>query len=168
MGGVLRKFIIATALVLVFGFELAGAAQAENPTPHSGTLTIRPGVPFSKYIPALRGSIEQNNMVLIGMACASCGARSLGITIPGNRVFMFFNRYFAMRLLKVSTAAGIEAPVRLYVTEVGPDGEAEVTYRKPSHILQEYNNPGLRTVGLHLDQAIEKILADAKRRADRQ
>lgn len=167
MGGMLRKLIITAALVLVFGFGLTGAVQAQTASPHSGTVTFRPGVPFDKYVPALRGAIEQNNMIIIGIGCASCGARSLGVTIPGNRVFLFFNRYFATQVLEASTAAGIEAPIRIYVTEVGPDKEAEVTYRKPSHVFGAYPGAGLRRIGLHLNIAVDKILSDALRRANR-
>ena len=70
-------------------------------------------------------------MGIVGNACATCGARSIGVTIPGNRVMMIFNPHFAVRMLKSSVASGIEAPLRLYITEQ-PDGKARLSYQ-PFH-----------------------------------
>ena len=60
-------------------------------------------------------------MGILGNACATCGAKSIGVTIPCNMVMIIFNPHFAVRLLKASEASEIEAPLRLYITE-GPDG----------------------------------------------
>ena len=60
-------------------------------------------------------------MGIVAQACADCGANAIGVTIPGNRVIMVFRPDFAVRMLDASVAAGIEAPLRLYVTE-RPDG----------------------------------------------
>ena len=50
---------------------------------------------------------------------------------------MVFRPDYAVRMLKASEAAGIEAPLRLYLTE-RPDGRARLTYRLPSHIFGVY------------------------------
>ncbi len=60
-------------------------------------------------------------------------------------------------MLAASTAAGIEAPIRIYVTE----GTATVTYRLPSHVFGAYDVPALTELGGELDVLVDKVLADA-------
>ena len=150
----------AAALALVLLAGMAPPARAENPTPYSGMRQIETGKPFGPYVDALRDAIVANEMVLIGLACATCGAKAIGVDIPGNRVFLFFNPHYAVRMLDASEAAGIEAPIRIYVTE-RPDGSAHVTYRLPSHVFGAYEVDALDALGRDLDAAVEKILADA-------
>ncbi len=52
-------------------------------------------------------------MGIVGNACATCSAKSIGVTIPGNTVIIIYNPHFAVRLLKASEASEIEAPLRL-------------------------------------------------------
>lgn len=147
-------------LVLLAGLA-ARPALAENPTPYSGIVVADTGKPFLPYVDALKASIASNGMALIGLACATCGAKAIGVDIPGNRVFLFFNPHYAVRMLAASEAAGIEAPIRIYVTET-PAGTAKATYRRPSHVFGAYGAPGLDDLGQELDAAVAKILDDAK------
>jgi uncharacterized protein (DUF302 family) len=73
---------------------------------------------------------------------------------------MIFNPHFAVRMLKASEAAGIEAPVRLYATEQ-PTGNARLTYRLPSHIFGAYKVPALDEMGRELDAIVERIVSQA-------
>ena len=134
--------------------------RAENPTPYSGTRTHDTGQPYDAYIASLTAAIKVNKMGIVGNACATCGAKSIGVTIPGNRVLMIFNPHFAVRMLKASTAAGVEAPLRLYVTEIA-DGTARLTYRLPSHVFAPYEVPELNEMARELDAIFEKIVAAA-------
>ena len=127
---------------IMFFALLALPVQAENPTPYPGTKVIETGQPFDAFIKKLTAAIGANKMEIVGNACATCGAKAIGVTIPGNRVLMIFNPHFAVRMLKASEAAGIEAPIRLYVTE-RPNGNARLTYRLPSSIFALYKVPGL-------------------------
>ena len=95
---------------------LALPVRAENTTPYSGTIVIEMDQPFEAFLKRLTTAIKGNKMGIVGNACATCGARSIGVTIPGNRVMMIFNPHFAVRMLKSSVASGIEAPLRLYIT----------------------------------------------------
>jgi uncharacterized protein (DUF302 family) len=63
-------------------------------------------------------------------------------------------------MLAASTAAGIEAPIRIYVTEAA-DGTATVTHRLPSHVFGAYEVPALTDMGGELDMLVAKVLADA-------
>lgn len=152
------RVVVAVAALLLF---VCTAARAENATPYSGTRILETGKPFLPYVDALKKSIRDNKMVLIGLACATCGAKAIGEAVAGNRVFLFFNPHYAVRMLRASEAAGIEAPIRIYVTETS-EAKARVTYRLPSHTFGAYEVEALETLGTDLDKAVEKILADAR------
>lgn len=145
---------------LFFVVLMTAPAWAENPAPYSGTKVIDTGQPFDAYVEKLTASIKANKMGIVSNACATCGAKNIGITIPGNKVLMIFNPRFAVRMLKASEAAGIEAPLRLYVTEQ-PDGKARLTYRLPSHVFGAYKVAALDEMGKELDAIVEKIVNDA-------
>jgi uncharacterized protein (DUF302 family) len=149
--------MIVLAIVLMFS---AIPARAENPTPYTGMVAIETGQPFGKFVQSLNNAIKANKMGIVAQACATCGAKSIGVTIPGNQILMVFRPDFAVRMLKASEAAGIEAPLRLYVTEQA-DGSARLTYRKPSHVFGVYKVPDLDRMAAELDQVIAKIAADA-------
>ena len=147
-------------LLVCLGLLVATPVGAENPAPYSGTKVIETGAPFAAFIDKLTAAISANKMGLVAQACANCGAKSIGVVIPGNRVIMVYRPDFAVRMLKASVAAGIEAPLRLYVTE-RPDGTARLTYRLPSHIFGAYQVADLDEMGKELDVIVAKIVADA-------
>lgn len=128
--------------------------------PYSGTRTIETGQPFDAFVDRLIASVKANKMGLVAQACANCGAESIGVKIPGNRVIMVYRPDFAVRMLKASIPAGIEAPLRLYVTEQ-PDGTANLTYRLPSHVFGAYKVAALDEMAMELDTIFAKIVADA-------
>ena len=100
------------SLFIMFFALLALPVQAENQTPYPGTKVIETGQPFDAFFKKLTAAIGANKMEIVGNACATCGAKAIGVTIPGNRVLMIFNPHFAVRMLRASEAAGIEAPIR--------------------------------------------------------
>ena len=71
---------------------------------------------------------------------------------------MIFNPHFAVRMLKASKSAGVEAPLRLYITE-NPDGKAHLSYRLPSHVFKPYDVPALNDMAKELDAIIENIIS---------
>ena len=139
---------------------MAMPVRAENPTPYSGTKVIDTAQPFDAFVKKLTAAIKANKMGIVGNACATCGAKSIGVTIPGNRVMMIFNPHFAVRMLKASEASGIEAPLRLYITE-RPDGNARLTYRLPSHVFGAYKVPALDEMAKELDVIFASIVGQA-------
>ena len=120
------------------------------------------GRPFAAYVERLTAAVRANKMGIVAHACATCGAKAIGVTIPGNHVVMIFHPRFAVAMLKASVAAGIEAPLRLYLTE-SADGTARLTYRLASHIFGAYDVPALDAMGRELDAIVAKIVADAGR-----
>ena len=139
---------------------LALPVRAQNPYPYSGTIVIETGQPYGAFLKRLTAAITPNKMGIVGNACATCGAKSIGVTIPGNRVMMIFNPHFAVRMLKASVASGIEAPLRLYITEQ-PDGKARLTYRLPSHVFGVYKVPALDKMGKDLGVIFTRIVKQA-------
>ena len=151
--------LIATLLMTLWLFAPV-PSSADNPTPYPGTRVIDTGKPFEPYVAALQEAIKANAMGIVAQACADCGAKAIGVTIPGNRVIMIFKPQFAVRMLAASEAAGIEAPLRLYVTEQ-PDGTARLTFRQPSQVFAVYENEDLTKMGGELDLIVAKIVADS-------
>ena len=147
-------------LFSLFIVLMAMPVMAENPTPYSGTKIVDTGQPFDAFVKKLTAAIKANKMGLVGNACATCGAKNIGVTIPGNRVMMIFNPHFAVRMLKASEASGIEAPLRLYITEQ-PDGKARLTYRLPSHVFGAYKVLALDEMAKELDVIFASIVGQA-------
>lgn len=146
--------IVLAAGFTTFLFITASVAQAD-----AGTRTVATAQGFDETVARIEKSIIDNKMGLVAQASASKGAASRGIKIPGNIVLMVFRNDFAVRMLKASVPAGIEAPLRIYVTEE-PAGSS-ITYRTPSATFTPYGNPELDTMARELDPIFEKIVADA-------
>lgn len=122
--------------------------------------TANSPLPFDAAVRQLEKSIADNKMGLVAQASASKAAASKGIQIPGNAVLMVFRPDFAVRMLKASVSAGIEAPLRIYVTE-NADGTASVSYRTPSVVFAPYRNGELDAIAKELDPIFARIVSDA-------
>ena len=147
-------------VICCLGLLLASPVGAENPAPYSGMRTVETGRPFAAYVERLKAAVRANKMGIVAHACATCGAKAIGVAIPGNHVVMIFHPRFAVAMLKASIAAGIEAPIRLYLTE-NADGTAKLTYRLASHTFGAYQVPALDAMAKDLDTIVAKIVVDA-------
>ncbi len=147
-------------LVCCLGLLLALPVRADNRAPYSGMRSVETNRPFAGCVARLKEAVRANRMGIVAHACATCGAKAIGVTIPGNHVVMIFHPRFAVRMLKASIAAGIEAPLRLYLTE-NADGTARLTYRLPSHTFGAYQVPALDAMAKDLDRIVANIVADA-------
>ncbi len=158
------RFAAVLVFALVFSLGLIPAlpvspAAAQVAVPYSGTRVIDTGQPFNLFLKKLKAAIKANKMGIVAEACADCGARAMGVTIRGNRVIMIYHPRFAIRMLKASVPAGIEEPLRLYVTE--ETAGARLTYRLPSHVFAPYETPALDAMAGELDGIVAKIVEDA-------
>jgi uncharacterized protein (DUF302 family) len=137
---------------------------------HSSGVTERPGwvvtetdYSFDELNSRLEKAIADAGMGLVTQASASRGAESRGIAIPGNRVVGVYRNDFAVRMLEASLAAGIEAPVRFYVTEDG-DGGATLSYKTPTMVFSPYFDEGgsaLKQLATELDGIFMDIAGNA-------
>jgi uncharacterized protein (DUF302 family) len=135
-------------------------AAGGSAPPLAGTQVIKTPHAFDALVARLERAISDNRMGLVAQASASRGAAARGVKIPGNAVLMVFRNDFAVRMLAASVPAGIEAPLRLYVTE-NSDGTASLTYRLPSAVFAPYGSPELDTMAKELDGIFGKIVHDA-------
>ncbi|MEE9276492.1 MAG: DUF302 domain-containing protein [bacterium] len=147
------RILPATALIFTLLSFAAPALAGPNPV-------HRLGLPFQKAEAALTKAIKKNKMGLVCKASAQHGAASIGVEIKGNRVFGVFRPDFAVRMLKASVPAGIEAPVRIYLFE-NADGTATLTYKKPSDVFRPYGSADLDKMAAELDAIFARIARDA-------
>ncbi len=156
------RFVSVLFLGLVF-------MAAQPVTSRAGTLADQPGWSVTKtphtyktLIERLNTAVKANKMGLVTRASATLGAKSLGKTIPGNMVVGVYRPDFAVRMLEASVPAGIEAPIRFYITE-NPDGTATLSYKTPSAVFAPYTEGGekLKDMAQELDAIFAKIAAEA-------
>jgi uncharacterized protein (DUF302 family) len=153
-----RALFRALVLSAVLGF--AHSAVADSAQPSSGMRASASRHGFDQTVSRLEQAIKDNGMGLVAQASASRAAAGRGVKIPGNAVLMVFRNDYAVRMLKASIPAGIEAPLRLYVTE-NADGTTSVSYRTPSAVFATYAHPELDAMARELDPVFEKIVRDA-------
>jgi uncharacterized protein (DUF302 family) len=145
-----------TLYALLLGLLLTLPAAAGPPTQQS----LSTAKPFWTLAEDLKQAISRHGMLLVTQACASCGAKARGITVPGNLVFGVFRNDFALRMLEADISAGIEAPVRFYLIERA-DGMSTLSWKTPSSVFAPYGNAALDEMGLELDGIFASIAADA-------
>ena len=146
-------------LVLV-GLLISNPGYAEKSVFPADVSVVETGQPFAAYMKKLLAAVRAHKMGVVAQACATCGAKAIGVTIAENRVVMIFNPHFAVRMLKASVPAGVEAPLRLYVTE-NPDGTAVLSYKEARQVFAPYKNQQLDQMASELDQVIAGIVAAA-------
>jgi len=140
-------------------FATAAIAAAAPPE----TRIVKAPHAFDAAVQRAEQAIKANGMGLVASASASRGAAGRGVKIPGNVVLMVFRNDYAVRMLAASVPAGIEAPLRIYLTEE-PDGSTAIRYQAPSAVFAPYGNAALDAMAKELDPVFDKIVADAAAR----
>jgi len=157
-------------VVRIFGFLLAvslllpvAPARASDWAAPAGWSVTHTGHGYKALIARLDAAVKSNKMGLVGRASATLGAKAmLKQTIPGNMVIGVYRPDFAVRMLAASIPAGIEAPIRFYITE-NADGTATLSYKKPSAVFAPYTGGGeaLKELAAELDTLFAKIAREA-------
>ncbi len=124
---------ILTLTLILWGLASAAADIA----PRDGWVVMPTSKSYDALIDGVKAAAKANKMGVVTQAGPTGAAKNRGITIPGNRVIGLFNNVYAVRILNMSTAAMIEAPIRVYVTE-NEDGTASLSYKKPSTVFAPY------------------------------
>ena len=146
------KTSLLVAACLSYTLSMASSLHTMNPT-------YTTSVAFLDAEQQLTAAIKKNKMGLVSKASATHGAAAIGITIRGNRVFGVFHPKFAVRMLAASVAAGIEAPIRIYLYE-NDDGTASIAYKKPTDVFKPYENEALDQMARELDLIFSNIVRD--------
>lgn len=132
-------------------------------TPQSGWAVHDSDKSYQQLVDDVKTAAGNNGLGVVTEAGPTQAAAKRGIEIPGNRVIGLFNNDYAVRILQASTAAMIEAPIRMYVTEV-PDGTATLSYKLPTYVYEPYREEGgeaLDTAAAELDADFAAVAADA-------
>lgn len=145
-----RLLGLLTALAIASSAPAQPAEMRVIATPHK----------FDVLLERVERAVEHHGLGVVAKASASRGAAARGVRIPGNAVVMVFRNDYAVRMLEASVAAGIEAPLRLYVTENG-DGSATLSYRLPSAVFRPYRHAELDRLAAELDVLFGRIARDA-------
>jgi len=144
---------------------VANAAAAGPLGDRDGWAVLPTEKSYPGLIEAVKSAAGEAGLGVVTEAGPTEVARLRGIDIPGNRVIGLFNNDFAVRILALSTAAMIEAPVRMYVTE-NPDGTATLAYKRPSHVFMSYadeGGPELAAVAAEIDARFAEVARLATR-----
>lgn len=152
-----RRFLFVLLPLLL----LTAAARAAE-WPQSGMVSLPADKPFDQLVADLDRAVEANDMGIVTRASASKGAAARGVEIPGNMVVGVFRNDFAVRMLEASVPAGIEAPLRFYLTEA-EDGTSVLTYRQPSAVFAPYGSEELDRMAAELDAIFASIAEEAVR-----
>lgn len=155
----LRLVSLMLSILLVSLLALTRPAAAAEGSA-TGTITVVTRHSFAELLSRVEAAIDKHKMGLVARASASQGAAGRGIKIAGNAVLMVFRNDYAVRMLQASVPAGIEAPLRLYLTE-NADGSASLSYRAPSAVFAPYRNDKLDELARELDPIFERIVRDA-------
>lgn len=137
-------------------------ALAQDIAPRAGWEVRATNMTYGDLVGAVWDAAKASPLAVVTRAGPTQAAARRGIKIPGNQVLGLFNNDFAVRVLALSGAAMIEAPVRLYVTE-GADGGASLSWKRPSYVFAPYLDEGgadLQEIALELDALFVQI-ADA-------
>jgi uncharacterized protein (DUF302 family) len=151
---------ILSALISAALFALPAAAGVEA---RDGWAVHPTAKPYAALLEDVRAAVTANKMGLVTEAGPTEVARAkLGEVIPGNRVIGVYRPDFAVRAVRLSVAAMIEAPIRLYVTET--ETGATLSYKTPSFVFSPYfdeGGEGLRALAAELDAIFASIAEDA-------
>lgn len=148
---------------------VAGSAKAQEVAdiaPRAGWAVATTGYDYDTLVERVKAAVGEHGLAVVTEAGPTGAAKARGVTLPGNRVIGAFNNDFAVRILRLSTAAMIEAPVRLYVTE-NADGTASLSYKLPSAVFAPYADDGgadLTAAIAELDTVFAAIAAEATAR----
>ncbi|WP_050931923.1 DUF302 domain-containing protein [Aestuariivita boseongensis] len=144
---------------VLFVFCLAAPLSAQTIQPRDGWTVIGTSKTYDQLVEDVIAATTANQMGVVTQAGPTQAAASRGLTIPGNRVIGVFNNDFAVKILALSTAAMIEAPIRFYVTE-STDGTATLAFKRPSFVFAPYMDEGgdaLRDLASQLDARFDAI-----------
>lgn len=150
------RLIPAAALILT-----ASAATALEP--REGWAVADSAKGYAALLDDLKDAVKAEKMGLVTEAGPTEAAAARGETIPGNRVVGVFRPDFAVRAVRASEAAMIEAPIRFYVTE-DADGTATLSYKTPSFVFAPYMDEGGAALAAVADE-LDAIFAAIAERA---
>lgn len=148
----------------VFVWLLSTLTASAEITPRPGWVVMPTGYSYQQLVKRVIAAAGEVKLGVVTRASATVGAKKvLDKVIPGNMVIGLYHPRYAVRMLDASIAAGIEAPIRVYVTE-NADHTATLSYKIPSYVFAPYFDEGgdkLKTLAGELDGVFETLAAKA-------
>ena len=119
---------------------------------------------YPTLVERVNEAAKAHKIGVVTRASATVGAaKVLNKKIPGNMIVGLYHPRFAVPMLEASIAAGIEAPIRVYITE-NADGSATLSYKKPSAVFAPYMSEGgdkLKNLASELDTLFASLVKQA-------
>ena len=148
-------------LFLGVGILVSAQTMADD-WPENGWQVMPSEHSYTQLLEQLRSAVSDAGMFIVTEAGPTEAAAQRGIELPGNRVVGVFRNDFAVRILRQSVPAMIEAPLRFYVTE-NEDGSATLAWKVPSAVFSPYSegkDDELARIAAELDALFADIGAD--------
>jgi uncharacterized protein (DUF302 family) len=145
--------LVAVALIRP-SVAFADDDEAEAVGPYPGTVSIASSYSLPDAVHRLEKAVRANGMTLV-QTVNSGGRGQTAVSV----ILVSSSDYWG-RILKANQLAGMEMPIRIYVTDTG-NHTAAVIYRAPSSIFALYDSPDLDKIAIDLDQVFAKIVDDA-------
>ncbi|WP_298984975.1 DUF302 domain-containing protein [uncultured Roseibium sp.] len=149
--------------VFIWLIVAVGVSQADSLSDREGWKVIPTEQSYSDLVESVKAAVKTEKMLLVTQASASAGAKGRGLKIPGNRIMGVYRNDYAIRMLEASVAAGIEAPIRFYVTE-NSDGSGTLSWKTPGFVFAPYMDEGgdaLAELAAELDDVFQTIADNA-------
>ncbi|MEA2117066.1 DUF302 domain-containing protein [Halovibrio sp. HP20-50] len=151
------------ALFVLLAFSATSNADASIDWPQEGWNVVVTDKSYVDLVDDLRRAVEQADMLVVTEASPTEAAARRGETIPGNRVIGVFRNDFAVRIIRESVPAMIEAPLRFYVTEDDSES-ATLSWKTPSAVFAPYgqgDDDELAHIASELDELFTRIANNA-------
>ncbi|QNI03908.1 DUF302 domain-containing protein [Halomonas sp. SH5A2] len=150
-------------MAMLLSFSLTSNADQPTDWPQQGWNVMVTEKPYAVLVEDLRSAISDADMFVVTEASPTNAAAQRGETIPGNRVIGVFRNDFAVRIIRESVPAMIEAPLRFYVTE-DASGSATLSWKTPSDVFAPYSqgdDDELAHIASELDELFTRIAKNA-------
>ena len=155
------RFLVVAFFAFV-AVSIAAPAQADLKVA-DGWKVHKSSHAYGALVDRLNKAAKKNKIGVVTRASATVGAKKvLDKKIPGNMIVGLYHPRFAVRMLDASIAAGIEAPIRMYITE-NSDGTATLSYKTPSSVFAPYMAEGgdkLKALATELDALFAAVAKD--------
>lgn len=110
---------------------------------------------FDSTVSALKESVSENGMMVLGNVNQAKGLKTTGLQIKGAHSFFIGNPAMSKQMFKQNAVVGVYIPVRVHVW-VNKDGETHIGYLKPSTMLTAIS-PKMKKAGALLDKKLSTI-----------
>jgi uncharacterized protein (DUF302 family) len=152
-----RLCLVLASMLVILALALPARADEDEPEsvgPYPGTVSLATSYPLGDTVRRLEKAVRANGLTLVQTI------RSGGHGATDVAVLLISSSDYWGRVLKANQLAGMELPIRIYVTADGSRGSA-VIYRAPSSIFALYDTPELDHIAADLDQVFAKLVDDA-------